>query len=121
MNVLLILAINIISGDLIGWNRARNTIFKAQMNRYLKSIPLVGQYNTFRLVKDVKNGEIRSPNDLKEKIMRYTFAMEEEKSRPNRRISNFRQFHRKKPIKNSIEVHLLNYILVLAVSDKFKL
>ena len=67
MQVLMILAINIISGDLIGWNRARNTVFKAQMNRNLKVIPLIGQYNTFRL----------------------------EKSRPNRRKFNFRQFHRK--------------------------
>ena len=99
MKVLLILAINIISGDLIGWNRARNTVFKAQINRKLKrsfqGSPLVAQYNTFRLVNNVKNGEIQPPNDLKEKIMRYISTAQQEKGHPNRRISNFRQFHTK--------------------------
>ena len=93
MNIFTILAIlQFVSGDLIGWNRARNTVFKSRMNGHVNRktnlTPLMDQYNTLRLV---KNGE-----DIQEKIMKYMKRKQQQPSRHNRRKLSFRHFHKQK-------------------------
>ena len=94
MNIFTILAIlQFVSGDLIGWNRARNTVYKSRMNGHVNRksnlTPLMDQYNTFRLVKNVED-------DIQEKIMKYMKRKQQQPSRQNRRKMNFRHFHKLK-------------------------
>ena len=81
-----------VSGDLIGWNRSRNTVYKSRMNgqknRRSNLTPLMNQYNAFRLV---KNGV----SDLQELVMKYTKKNKQKPTRQNRRNLRFRQFHQK--------------------------
>ena len=93
MNITIILTFQFVSGDLIGWNRARNTVYKSRMNgesnRKSNLNPLMNQYNTFRRI---KNGE----NNLYEQIQKYTTKNQRQNpSRQNRRKFRFRQFHEK--------------------------
>ena len=91
MNILIILSIQFVSGDLIGWNRARNTVYKSRfngdVNRKLDVNSLLNQYNTFRLL---KNGA----NDLQVKVIKH-IKRKQQPTRRNRRNLNFRQFHKK--------------------------
>ena len=94
MNSFTILAIlQFVSGDLIGWNRARNTVFKSRMNGHVnrKSNPtsLMDQYNILRLV---KIGE----DNIQGKIMKYMRRKKQQPSRQNRRKLIFRHFHNQK-------------------------
>ena len=92
MNILIILSIQFVSGDLIGWNRARNTVYKSRLNgiknRKLDFNLLMNQYNTFRLL---KNGA----DDLQVKVTKYIKKRKQQQPiRRNRRNLNFRQFHK---------------------------
>ena len=94
MNIFTILAIlQFVSGDLIGWNRARNTVFKSRMNGHVNRksnlTPLMDQYNILR---QVKNGE----DNIQEKIMKYMKRKQQQPSRENRRKLKFRHFHNQK-------------------------
>lgn len=93
MNILIILSIQFVSGDLIGWNRARNTVYKSQLNgiknRKLDVNSLMNQYNTFRLL---KNGA----DDLQVKVIKHMKRKQQQQTRRNRRNLNFRQFHKNK-------------------------
>ena len=91
MKIIAILTIlQFVSGDLIGWNRARNTVYKSRMNgqknRKSNLAPLMNQYNAFRLV---KNGV----SDLQELVIKYTKKNKQKPTRQNRRNHKFRQFH----------------------------
>ena len=93
MNIIAVLTIlQFVSGDLIGWNRTRNTVYKSRMNgqknRRSNLTPLINQYNTFRLVKN-------DVSDLQQLVMKYTKKNKQNTSRQNRRILRFRHFHQK--------------------------
>ena len=93
MKIIAVLTIlQFVSGDLIGWNRSRNTVYKSRMNgqknRRSNLTPLMNQYNAFRLV---KNGV----SDLQELVMKYTKKNKQKPTRQNRRNLRFRQFHQK--------------------------
>ena len=93
MNIITVLTIlQFVSGDLIGWNRARNTVYKSRMNgqknRKSNLTPLMNQYNAFRLV---KNGV----SDLEDLVMKYTKKNKQKPTRQNRRNIRFRHFHQK--------------------------
>ena len=77
MNIFTILVIlQFVSGDLIGWNRARNTVFKSRMNGHVNRqsnlTPLMDQYN------------------------QYNIRQQQQPSRQNRRKLRFRHFHKQK-------------------------
>ena len=93
MNIIAVFTIlQFVSGDLIGWNRARNTVYKSRMNgqknRKSNLTPLMNQYNAFRLV---KNGV----SDLQQLVMKYTKKNKQKPTRQNRRHLRFRHFHQK--------------------------
>ena len=92
MNITIILTFQFVSGDLIGWNRARNTVYKSRMNgesNRKSNLNLMNQYNTFRRIKNGKN-------DLYEQIQKYMAKNQQQNpSRQNRRKFRFRQFHEK--------------------------
>ena len=93
MNIIIILTFQFVTGDLIGWNRARNTVYKSRMNgesnRKSNLNPLMNQYNTFRRIQ-------YGANDLQEQIQKYmTKNQQQNPSRQNRRKFRFRQFHEK--------------------------
>ena len=82
MNSFTILAIlQFVSGDLIGWNRARNTVYKSRMNGHVNRksnpTPLMDQY-------------------IQEKIMKDMKRKQQQPSRQNRRKLRFRHFHNQK-------------------------
>ena len=93
MNIIIILTFQFVTGDLIGWNRARNTVYKSRMNgesnRKSNLNSLMNQYNTFRRI---KNGA----DDPQGQIQKYMKKNHQRNpSRQNRRKFHFHQFHNK--------------------------
>ena len=93
MNITIILTFQFVSGDLIGWNRARNTVYKSRMNgesnRKSNLNPLINQYITFRRIKNAAD----DPNGQVKKYMKKN--KQQNLSRQNWRKFRFRQSHRK--------------------------
>ena len=80
MNILIILSIQFVSGNLIGRNQARNTVYKSRLNgivnRKLDVNSLMNQYDTFR---QFKNGA----DDIQVKVVKH--IKKKQQQQPSRR------------------------------------